>query len=158
MSGRIWFISAMAALIVIGTVGCSANSSGDEPVVPAAECMVGYVECDDTPTETLPPADVVEPDPGVAVPLALADSADAEGAGPVAIEGFFIDDGQEAHLCGALLESFPPQCGGPSLVIANPEQLIDVVLVEDGGTRWSETYITVVGEIVGGILTVAGAS
>jgi len=54
----------------------------------------------------------------------LARSADT----PVAVEGLLIVDQGVARLCGVIMESYPPQCGAPSV------QLVGLDLAEVEGT------------------------
>lgn len=87
--------------------------------------------------------------------LDISDALAYDGIEVVAVHGYFVSDGTVARLCEILAESYPPQCGGLSVVVSNPEALSDVVLSEQGGTQWSEEYITVLGRIVDGELTIA---
>jgi hypothetical protein len=133
-------------------------------------CLEEVPDCDDTvltgddtvTNDGLPPAPTDgegdEPasggfvvDGGIDIPDALA----YEGTEVVAVRGYFVADESTARLCEALAESYPPQCGGVSVVVNNPEVLSDVALVEEGGTQWSEDYVTVLGHIVAGELTIA---
>ena len=65
----------------------------------------------DTPTGT-PPAVVGAFDPAGA----FAQGAALDGQ-TVTITGFFLADGSLAQLCSAVLESYPPQCGGPAITV-----------------------------------------
>ena len=87
--------------------------------------------------------------------LDISEAIAYEGIEVVAVRGYFVSAGTVARLCEVLLESFPPQCGGVSVVVSNPEALSDVVLSEQGGTQWSDEYIAVLGRIVDGELTIA---
>jgi hypothetical protein len=63
--------------------------------------------------------------------------------GPVVVEGYLIERRDELRLCEAILESFPPQCGEPSL------------RVEGKNLSPSEERVTLLGEIENGTLRVA---
>ncbi len=89
-------------------------------------------------------------DGGLSIPEAIA----YQGDQVVAVQGFVVRDGQTGALCELLAESYPPQCGGASLDIVNPEATSELVLVEAGGVQWSETYVTVFGRISDGRLTI----
>jgi 5S rRNA maturation endonuclease (ribonuclease M5) len=53
-------------------------------------------------------------------PIEVAELLDDSTPMDASVIGFVdIDDGG-ARLCEALAESFPPKCGGPAVVIANP--------------------------------------
>jgi hypothetical protein len=60
-----------------------------------------------------------------------------------------------ARLCEALLESFPPQCGGPSVVTANLEEL-DATFTTEQGVSWTDLSVSVVGTVDAGVLTLNG--
>jgi predicted secreted protein len=69
-------------------------------------------------------------------------------SGDVAVRGFVIWDNTSARLCEVLLESYPPQCGGASVDIADPERL-GVDLEEAQGVRWTSNVVTLVGSFDG---------
>lgn len=52
--------------------------------------------------------------------------ADVDGS-TVAVRGFLIATEQGAQLCGIVLESYPPQCGGPTLAVTGevPQDVLD---------------------------------
>ena len=56
----------------------------------------------------------------------------------VVVEGAVVWDDSGARLCQALMESFPAQCGSPSVPISNPDA-VDAAFDESGGRRasWS---------------------
>lgn len=72
------------------------------------------------------------------------------------VVGLLIDDGSGWRLCDGVLESYPPQCGGPSVIVegVDPEQF---VLEEASGVRW-DADATVVGRLSGDTLTVTGSA
>lgn len=61
--------------------------------------------------------------------------------GLVAVRGFLIDDGGGARICGAIAESYPPQCGGASL----PVRGVTVANLEgatvEGTVSWVELAV-----------------
>ncbi len=89
-------------------------------------------------------------DGGLTIPEAIA----YEGNEIIAVQGFVFRSGETNALCELLAESYPPQCGGQSLVIANPEATDDMVLTEAEGVQWSEDYVTVFGRLADGVLTI----
>lgn len=75
--------------------------------------------------------------------------------GSIHVSGLLIDDGSGWRLCGASLESYPPQCGGEALAVEGLDEEgrpID----EAAGVRWQDGA-TVVGEVSDGALTVTGS-
>ena len=51
--------------------------------------------------------------PGITIAQALDSDLDE----PLLVNGFLVASGEEVLLCEALAESFPPQCGGDSLLV-----------------------------------------
>ena len=49
----------------------------------------------------------------------VSDVAAGGETGEMTVAGSLLVDGEQARLCAALAESFPPQCGEPSLVVEN---------------------------------------
>jgi hypothetical protein len=89
-------------------------------------------------------------DGGLSIPEAIAYT----GNEIIAVQGFILRAGETTALCELLAESYPPQCGGESLAIANPEATDDMVLTEAEGVKWSEDYVTVFGRLTDGVLTI----
>lgn len=82
-------------------------------------------------------------------------NAASDGSGDAELEGSVVISDDVARLCEALLESFPPQCGEPSVVIANPDAL-DAELTTEQGVSWSDLPVRVVGTVESGVLTIEG--
>jgi hypothetical protein len=80
------------------------------------------------------------------------------------VEGFILaPEGQPVQLCSAMLESYPPQCGGSSLVVEglDLESVEDLTSTEDPSlaqVTWSETEVSVLGDIENGVITVSQTS
>jgi hypothetical protein len=90
--------------------------------------------------------------PGISIEEAL-ESGSTE---PLLVNGnLLVLDGQ-ARLCSALAESFPPQCGGASLLVTG----LDVAQVEglmvEQDVMWTDRPIQLAGTVADGILTVSG--
>lgn len=98
-------------------------------------------------------------------PLSIEAALRLAGEGPLSVSGFLLaPQGGETRLCSALLESYPPQCGGPSLVVKG----LDLATVEGlTGTspdepdlaqvQWTDAQVTLGGEVDGTVLTVSPA-
>ena len=119
-------------------------------LVAVALTVAACSSSDDTADESLPPntsdtsgSSGMVVDGGISVGEALAYMGDE----PVAVEGFVVIDAEGARLCEALAESFPPQCGGAHLDITNPDVLTQLPLIEEGETQWTETYVTLLGQV-----------
>lgn len=164
-------IAVKSRLMVIGLVAvlglvaaaCSADDDATQPDTSApgiaAACVEGVPDCNDTPLD-LPPdlpksTSGDEPIDGPSVVRAIGDASEYDGAGRVALSGYFVDDGETARFCEVLAESYPPQCGGASLVLTNPDAVKGFLLVEEGQVQWSDDAIVLTGEVAGEDFTVA---
>ena len=76
-------------------------------------------------------------------PLSVEEARDQDGS-VVEVEGYLIERGGELRLCEAILESFPPQCGEPSL------------RVEGSAPGPSEERVTLLGEVEDGAINIVG--
>jgi hypothetical protein len=66
--------------------------------------------------------------------------------GVVQVEGYIVSHDGETRLCSALLESHPPQCGGPSLLLpGRPPQGGGVESAE--GVTWTEEEHRILGSL-----------
>ena len=88
-------------------------------------------------------------DAGPVTSISDATSSDGEAE----LEGFVVVNGEMARLCEALLESFPPQCGEPSIEIGNIAEL-DAELTTAEGVSWTDQPITLSGTSDAGVLTI----
>jgi hypothetical protein len=87
-------------------------------------------------------------DGGLTVSEALATVA----TGPIAVSGFVVEDAAGLRLCEVLLESYPPQCGGASIPLADTSTIDPDELQAAQGVVWTDSPVTVLGEIVDGTL------
>ena len=117
-----------------------------------ARCVQDAVNCDDTPGQPLEeePASAsgsVTELGGLTVSEALATDA----TGILIVKGHLFADASGVRLCEGLAKSFPPQCGGTSIEVSALTTL-EVMTTSEGDVRWSDQVVTVVGEIVDGVL------
>lgn len=94
-------------------------------------------------------ADPASPPAGAAIPgggLSVQEALDSELAGPVLVRGYLIERDGELRLCELILESFPPQCGEPSLRVEGPTSAA------------SEERVSLLGEVEDGTITVSETS
>jgi hypothetical protein len=104
------------------------------------------------PSSQPPAAGVPGPGGGLTVSQALK----TEATGILMVRGAVLarDDG-EARLCSALGESYPPQCGGPSLKLEDL-RLTEVEGIQTAqGVSWSEREVRLYGTLDGDVLTVS---
>ena len=114
-----------------------------------AACGGGFD--DDQPAAQEP----VPADGGLTVEEALA----SETREPVLVRGHYVARAHEpARLCSALAESFPPQCGGPSLRIETDEldenELEGLRRTPDGAVAWTEREVQLIGLVRDGALVI----
>ena len=80
------------------------------------------------------------------------------------IKGFLVaEKGGPVRLCSALAESYPPQCAGSSLVVegldlSTVEGLTTPPEPEYAHTSWTDSEISLLGEVEDGVLTVSATS
>jgi hypothetical protein len=140
-----------------------ASGSGELPPDPAAAtCPEGTPDCNDTPGLSEPPILPGEPDEGVAPDsgtpmvvdggLTVSEALATDAAGPIAVSGFVIGDAGGLRLCEVLLESYPPQCGGASIALADSSTIDPDELQAAQGVTWTDYPVTVLGEVVDGVL------
>ena len=93
--------------------------------------------------------------PGISVEEAIESTLD----GPLLVNGYLVASQDEVRLCSALAESYPPQCGGESLVVEGLDLETMPGLSSEAGVTWSDEEIQVLGSVEDGVLTVvAGAT
>ena len=129
-------LTALAALVLVACGGGDADTGGDATTPPAGGDQGA-------------PA----PDGGLTVSEALASDLDE----PLTVTGFLIETDEGVRLCETVMESFPPQCGEPSLEVRG----VDVGSLEDAQNQSGVTWVdraTLTGEVEDGILTVSDTS
>jgi hypothetical protein len=89
--------------------------------------------------------------PGLSIEEAIASDLD----GALLVNGSLLARDGEVRLCSALAESFPPQCGGASLVVVGVD--LDEVdgLTRGGGAAWTARPIQLLGDVEDGTITVS---
>jgi hypothetical protein len=70
------------------------------------------------------------------------------------VRGALIASGRTVRLCYAILESYPPQCGGPSLVVRGLDFDTIGELTSANGVTWSDREVRLRGVVTDGTLTV----
>lgn len=121
-----------AIAIAIAVAGCS-GSAASQTLPPASS--------------NLSPGAVRPAEPGRAVDVdTLVAAAAANDGQPVRVRGFLVIDGTSARICAASLESYPPQCGGPSARITGevPRATLQLLSRTSDPTLAQETWGSVV--------------
>lgn len=122
----------------------------DDPVIP--ERIVEFIiRVDGAPW---PPEDVDAPSTtSVSAAMEVSELLKLQAGSPAIVAGYVIwDTTADARLCEVIMESFPPQCGGPYVVITNPETL-DLTLQQEQSIRWSDDRPSLSGVFDGERLT-----
>jgi hypothetical protein len=120
-----------------------------------AVAACGGSDPDAAPAPGEPPAPPLE--------LTIEEVLDSPPEGLVTVTGFVIaSEGQPVRLCSALLESYPPQCGEPSLVVEGLDlgSVPGLTRPDDpqyAHTAWTDAQVPLTGEIADGALAVQGA-
>jgi hypothetical protein len=91
--------------------------------------------------------------PAPAGQLSVEQALEVSSDEPVLVRGFLVV-ADEARLCTALAESYPPQCGGPSLVVTDLPARELRGLKRAQGVAWSETLVALHGFVEDGVLGV----
>lgn len=110
----------------------SVRRPSGQVLVAAVAAALALSACGDagTPGDGGPAIGAPAPGGGLTVSEALA--SDLEG--PLTVVGLLLDDGSSIRLCEVSLESYPPQCGEPSLDVEG------VTVAElDGAQREGDT-------------------
>lgn len=153
-------LAAVVAVVALVLAACGSTETAAElPAVgdgttspPAAgACLVGEPDCQDTFPDSGEPTG--PPAPGVPVGTVIDTSID----GGFAISGYYVADGESVRLCEALAESFPPQCGGASILFDNTAGADLGTLSIEQGVTWSDEAVLVTGQVVDGVFVADGA-
>jgi hypothetical protein len=142
--------AAAAAATIMTALGLAACGGSDPEATPPT-------------TQAEPPASA--PSAGAPIPgggLSIQEAIDSTLNGPLMVKGFIVADGQgSVQLCSALAESYPPQCGGPSLEVIGLDLATVEGLSHDEASpdrAWTETEISVLGDVEDGSITVSETS
>jgi hypothetical protein len=84
----------------------------------------------------------------------IEDVVDEEVGVPVHVQGPVIRVDDTTRICSAILESFPPQCGEPSLVVEGWDIDADPRAQTEGDVTWVEN-VELTGTISDGTLAAA---
>jgi len=85
--------------------------------------------------------------------LSIQEAIESELDGPLMVRGFYVEAQAEPRLCSALLESYPPQCGEPSLRLDGEVELHGPT--EANGVTWTDQEMSVLGDVRDGSLAVS---
>ena len=106
------------------------------------------------PTATATPT-VVGPISGVGPGISIGEALNSNLQGPLLVNGHLHAQDDQVRLCELLAESFPPQCGGGTLVVEGLDLTTMDGLTSEGSVTWSDQLVQVLGTVEGEVLTVA---
>lgn len=116
----------------------------------------GDSDNDDQPSDTTAMATSTMPDDaGDPMPMQVDELVAGGARAEALVSGFVLTDSTNTRLCELLMESFPAQCGGESVVIANPE-VLTVDVDETQGISWTPSPVLLSGSYDGDELVVNG--
>jgi hypothetical protein len=89
------------------------------------------------------------------LPLSIEEAIAADTDEILLVNGNLLADGEEVRLCYALAESFPPQCGGPSLLVEGIKLEEVDGLITEGDVSWTDRPIQLRGIVQDETLTIS---
>lgn len=96
---------------------------------------------------------------GVGPGISITEAAASDLEGPLLVNGWLWQESDgDVRLCTTLTDSVPPECGEPSLIVAGLDLNAADGLLRDQGVLWSQEQVQLLGEVSGGVLTVAPLS
>lgn len=87
-------------------------------------------------------------------PLSVDELAARSADTPVSVQGLLYGDSSGIRLCGAVMESFPVQCGEPSVELAGVDIATISGTTTDQGITWREGVVLTVQRTDSGSFTV----
>jgi hypothetical protein len=149
--------------LLLAAVACGGEekppAAGDSGPVVAGACAPDTPDCVDTVVVgDGEPGGTVEPGgaPGAGMPadggLSVEEALQTDATGVLAVRGFVVTDASSARLCDLLAESFPPQCGGAAIDLANLDGIDEAELESAQGVQWTNLPVVVFGEVIDGVL------
>jgi hypothetical protein len=130
----------LALIATLATAAALAGCGGDD--APVDDAASG---------STVPQTSGLGAGPGISIDDALASDSDEM----LLVNGNLLAQGGEVRLCSALAESFPPQCGGASLVVEGLKLEEVDGLITEGDVAWTDRPIQLLGVVGDGTLTVS---
>lgn len=96
---------------------------------------------------------------GSAYPLSVEEALARQAPGEYRIMGYLLSTPEGPRLCDALLESFPPQCGGAYLTVEglDLQSVTGLTRAPDTDAAWTDFPITLEGSLEGEVFAVTEA-
>jgi hypothetical protein len=109
--------------------------------------------CGDTDSDQAEPTTSATLEPPTGVPASIGGIIDGEPSGDMHVLGYVVIDQNGSRFCSVLLESFPPQCGQPSVDLVDLDTVV-VALREEQGVQWTDDIVVLLGRYRDGTFTV----
>jgi len=109
--------------------------------------------CGDSDSDEAASATSTPVDSPSGVPASIGGIIDGEISGDINVLGYVVIDENGTRFCSVLLESFPPQCGAPSVDLVDLDA-IAVDLQEEQGVQWTDEIVVLLGRYSDGTFTV----
>lgn len=87
--------------------------------------------------------------------VSIDEALASDSSEPLLVSGNLLVTADDVRLCSALAESFPPQCGGASLVVDGLDLATVDGLMTEGDVSWTDRPIELRGVVSDGTLTVS---
>lgn len=115
--------------------------------------MLLITACGDNDSDEVESATSTPADSSSGVPASIGGIIDGEVSGEVNVLGYVVIDGSGTRFCSVLLESFPPQCGAPSVNLVDLDTTA-VDFQEEQGVWWTDDVVILLGRYSDGTFTV----
>lgn len=115
--------------------------------------MLLITACGDNDSDEAESATSTPADSSSGVPASIGGIIDGAITGDINVLGYVVIDGSGTRFCSVLLESFPPQCGAPSVDLVDLDTTA-VELQEEQGVRWTDDVVILLGRYSDGTFTV----
>lgn len=109
--------------------------------------------CGDTDSDQAEPTTSATLEPSTGAPASIGGIIDGEPSGDMHVLGYVVIDQNGSRFCSVLLESFPPQCGQPSVDLVDLDTAL-VALQQEQGVQWTDDIVVLLGRYRDGTFTV----
>ena len=113
--------------------------------------------CGDSDSDELESTTSTPDDSSSGLPASIGGIIDGDVSGDINALGYVVIDDNGTRFCSVLLESFPPQCGPPSVDLVDLDTTA-LELQEEQGVQWTEEIVTLLGRHRDGTFTVLDVS